>query len=81
MTKTIILGMPKSRNIYLQIKKNLEFYGFEVLYIDNYPEYIKHFHYQSFKDYLYNLVQKLFFRNYLYKTKLKDYFYQMLSER
>ena len=72
MTKTIILGMPKSRNIYLQIKKNLEFYGFEVLYIDNYPEYIKHFHYQSFKDYLYNLVQKLFFRNYSYKTKLKE---------
>ena len=72
MTKTIILGMPKSRNIYLQIKKNLEFYGFEVLYIDNYPEYIKHFHYQSFKDYLYNQVQKLFFRNYSYKTKLKE---------
>lgn len=72
MKKTIILGMPKSRNIYQQIKQNLQFYGFEVLYIDNFPEYIKHFKYQNWREHLYSTVQKLLFRNFSYKVKLKE---------
>lgn len=72
MKRTIILGMPKSRNIYQQIKQNLQFYGFEVLYIDNFPEYIKHFKYQSWRERLYSTVQKLLFRNFSYKVKLKE---------
>nr|WP_239326546.1 hypothetical protein [Snodgrassella gandavensis] len=72
MKKTIILGMPKSRNIYQQIKKNLEFYDFEVLYIDNFPEYIKYFKYQSLKERLCSTMQKLLFKNFLYKVKLKE---------
>ncbi|PIT40232.1 hypothetical protein [Snodgrassella alvi] len=72
MTMKIILGMPKSRDIYLQIKKNLEFYGFEVLYIDNFPDYIKYFKYQGLKEQWFSLVQKIFYRNFSYKTKLKE---------
>jgi hypothetical protein len=72
MKKTIILGMPKSRNIYQQIQKNLEFYGFEVIYIDNYPEYIKYFKYQNLKERLYTVMQKLFFGNFSYKEELKE---------
>jgi hypothetical protein len=68
MKKTIILGLPRSFNMYKRIIQNLEFYNFEVIDIS----YDEHgFKIKSFKDKLIHAFRKIMLKDYDYKSQLK----------
>lgn len=68
MSKTIILGLPKSFSFYRNLEKNLMDLGFNVIDIS----YIDHdFKYPSFFDKFYNFLRKTFLNDKGYKTRLK----------
>lgn len=70
--KRIILAMPKHNDIFAEIIKNLEYYQFDVTFVDSNPKYIKNFRYKNVLDRIFHLVRKIFFRDYSYKHLLKE---------
>lgn len=68
MKKRIILGLPKSFNLFEAIKKNMEFYGYEVISVC----YSDHdFKYKNFRQRTINFFRKVFLNDRHYKNKLK----------
>ncbi|TDX82632.1 hypothetical protein [Epilithonimonas xixisoli] len=68
MSKTIIIGLPKSFSFYKNLEKNLTQLGFTVVDIS----YVDHdFKYPSFFDKFYNFLRKTFLNDKGYKTRLK----------
>ncbi|MCO6521263.1 MAG: hypothetical protein J6582_09505 [Snodgrassella sp.] len=72
--RRIILGMPKHNNIVAEIKKNLEYHGYDVTFIDSNPDYVKKFKYQNNIDRLYHAFRKIFYHDKSYKHQLKEKF-------
>ncbi|NUE66045.1 hypothetical protein [Snodgrassella sp. ESL0253] len=70
--KRIILGMPKHNNIVAEIKKNLEYYDYDVTFVDSNPDYIKQFKYQNNMDRVHHAIRKVFYRDKSYKSQLKE---------
>ncbi|MCO6504920.1 MAG: hypothetical protein J6568_05840 [Snodgrassella sp.] len=75
MTKrSIILGMPKHNNIFFEVIKNLEYYNFDVIFVDSTPDFINEFKYKNLKDRIVHNYRKIFFQDKTYKNKLKEQF-------
>ncbi|CAL2105449.1 conserved hypothetical protein [Tenacibaculum sp. 190524A02b] len=70
--KRIVLGLPKSFNMFEAIKKNMEHYGYEVISICFEDHTFK---YKNFGQKAYNFIRKTFLNDKHYKGKLKFAFF------
>ncbi len=66
--KRIVLGLPKSFSMFEAIKKNMEFYGYEVISIC-YEDH--NYSYKGIGQRVYNFFRKTFFNDKHYKNRLK----------
>ncbi|MFV0248639.1 MAG: hypothetical protein ACK5H1_06740 [Tenacibaculum sp.] len=78
MKKKIILGLPKTFSFFKIIKKNIEFYGYEVISICY--EERHNFKYKNFPQRAYNFFRKTFLNDKNYKNKLKFKLYRDMIE-